>query len=62
MQGKIKFYNSIRGFGFIYGDKGGEIFYHHSHVVDEGMMEGDEVEYEVIEGKHGLMATNIKRI
>jgi CspA family cold shock protein len=59
--GKVKFFNDAKGFGFIIEDESGkEIFIHHSGLVDK-VREGDEVTYEVIEGRKGLNAVNVKR-
>jgi CspA family cold shock protein len=59
--GKVKFFNEAKGFGFIIEDESGkEIFIHHSGLVDK-VREGDEVTYEVIEGRKGLNAVNVKR-
>ncbi len=60
--GTVKFYNNIRGFGFIAQDDGGEdVFVHKSGLVDE-ITEGDKVSYEVEESEKGLRAINVKVI
>ena len=60
--GTVKFYNNIRGFGFIAQDDGGEdVFVHKSGVVDE-ITEGDKVSYDVEESEKGLNAINVKVI
>ncbi len=55
-QGTIKKIVSDRGFGFIAGGDGSDVFFHHSSVADEGfdnLHEGQSVEYEVDEGDGG---------
>lgn len=58
--GVVKFFNSTKGFGFIKDDSNGsETFVHVSGLVDD-VREGDEVTYEVIDGKKGLSAVQVK--
>jgi CspA family cold shock protein len=60
--GTVKFFNNIRGFGFIAPDDGGkDVFVHKSDLVDE-INEGDKVSYDVEESEKGLNATNVKVI
>lgn len=61
MKGKIKFYKEDKGWGFITGDDGKDIFFHKSNVENprNGMREGWEVEYETEEGDKGLKAVSI---
>jgi CspA family cold shock protein len=58
--GKIKFYNTSKGFGFIVQDVGDDIFFHVSELRGESANEGDKVEYEVGEGRKGACAMNIR--
>ncbi|ADY30654.1 MULTISPECIES: cold-shock protein [Cellulophaga] len=59
-KGTVKFFNDEKGFGFITEEGSGkDIFVHISGLVDE-IREGDEVEYEVTEGKKGLNAANVR--
>ena len=59
-KGKVKFFNEAKGFGFISEDESGkEHFVHVSGLIDE-IREGDEVEFELEEGKKGLNAVNVK--
>ena len=60
--GTVKFFNNVRGFGFIAPDDGGEdVFAHKSNLVDE-ITEGDKVSYDVEESEKGLNAINVKVI
>ena len=61
-QGTVKFFNETQGFGFIKEiDSDAEHFVHVSGLIDR-ISEGDKVEFELIEGKKGLNAVNVKVI
>jgi len=61
-KGTIKFFNDAKGFGFIVDDEDKkEYFVHVSGLIDE-VKEGDEVEFELTEGKKGLNAVNVKKV
>ena len=61
--GKVKWFNSKKGFGFIVPDDAGEdLFVHHSEIKTSGyasLDEGQKVEFEVGQGKKGPCATNV---
>jgi len=58
--GTVKFFNDSKGFGFIIEDDNNkEHFVHVSGLIDE-VREGDNVEFELTEGKKGLNAVNVK--
>lgn len=58
--GTVKFFNESKGFGFIIdNDSKKEYFVHATGLIDE-VREGDEVEFELKEGKKGLNAVNVK--
>lgn len=60
--GTVKFFNDTKGFGFIIEDDSKrEYFVHVSGLIDE-IREGDNVEFELTEGKKGLNAINVKVI
>lgn len=65
-RGKVKFFNTTKGFGFITIDGAGEeIFFHKSNVKNTGfrdtLIEGDLVEFEIKEELKGKRAYNISR-
>ena len=59
-KGTVKFFNDSKGFGFITEEGSNkDHFVHISGLIDE-IREGDEVEFELTEGKKGLNAVNVK--
>ncbi|MDA0882472.1 MAG: cold shock domain-containing protein [Flavobacteriales bacterium] len=61
-KGTVKFFNESKGFGFIIDDESKtEYFVHVSGLIDE-VQEGDNVEYDLKEGRKGLNANNVKVI
>lgn len=62
MKGTVKFFNEMKGFGFISADDGNEYFVHIS-ALPEGMslQEGDAVEFDVEQGDRGPKAVNVKK-
>ena len=61
-QGKVKFFNETKGFGFITPETGGQdVFVHSTGLIDE-IRENDSVEFEVENGRKGLNAVNVKVI
>ncbi len=60
MNGTVKFFNESKGFGFVIdNDTKKEYFVHVSGLIDE-VNEGDEVEFELKEGRKGLNAVDVK--
>ncbi len=60
MQGKIKFFNTEKGFGFIQPEDGGaDVFVHATGLVDK-IKENDLVTYDVEQGKKGIVAINVE--
>lgn len=63
MRGRVKMFNAMRGFGFITGDDGKDV-YVHSSAIEGGatLAVGDTVEYEVESGERGPRAKNVKKV
>ena len=61
-KGKVKFFNTSRGFGFITQNVGEDLFFHVSELQAETANEGDQVEYEISEGRKGACAVNIREV
>lgn len=62
MNGKVKWFNSEKGFGFIVSEEGNDVFVHFSAIASEGyktLNEGDEVTFDVEQGPKGPLAKNV---
>ena len=64
-KGKVKWFNSEKGFGFIEREGGNDVFVHFSAINMEGyksLAEGAEVEFEVVDGAKGPQAANVSSL
>ena len=65
MNGTVKWFNAEKGFGFISVEGGDDVFVHFSAINSDGyktLEEGQEVEFEVVDGAKGPQAANVSRI
>ena len=63
MKGKVKWFNNQRGYGFIKGDDGKDVFVHYSGIAGTGfkvLAEAEPVEYDLIDTEKGVQAVNVK--
>ena len=64
-QGRVKWFNDAKGYGFITQEGGEDVFVHYSAIQASGfksLSEGDVVEFEVTRGPKGLQAANVRKV
>lgn len=65
MNGKVKWFNAEKGYGFITTDEGEDLFVHYSQIEKEGfktLEENEAVSFDVTEGQRGPQASNVKAL
>jgi len=64
-RGKVKWFNDKKGYGFIAQEGGRDVFVHFSNIKGEGyksLAEGQEVEFEIVDGAKGPQAVNVSKV
>ncbi len=62
MKGTVKWFNAEKGYGFITGEDGKDVFVHYSAIQGDGFKtldEGQAVEFDLTEGQRGMQASNV---
>jgi len=65
VEGRVKWFNDSKGFGFIEADSGHDVFVHHSAIKGEGfksLAEGDRVSFTEEQGAKGPSAANVNKL
>jgi len=63
MEGTVKWYNPRKGYGFISGEDGKDVFVHRTSIPEGTYLnEGDKVDYQLEDSERGPQATNIKKL
>jgi CspA family cold shock protein len=65
LEGKVKWFNEAKGYGFIQQDNGPDVFVHFSAIKTEGfktLAEGQRVQFDIVEDEKGLKAANVTKI
>jgi CspA family cold shock protein len=65
MQGKVKWFDSKKGYGFITPENGKDVFVHYTAMATEGyrtLEEGEDVSFNVVQGPKGEQAANVRKL
>ena len=65
MQGRVKWFNAEKGFGFIEREDGDDVFVHFSAIQQDGyksLEEGQQVEFDIVDGAREPQATNVVKL
>lgn len=63
--GVVRWFNTAKGFGFLGRPDGADVFVHYRSILNEGyktLREGDEVEFDIVEGEQGPRAEAVLRL
>lgn len=64
-EGKVKWFNETKGYGFIQQDNGPDVFVHYSAITTDGfktLTEGQRVQFDIVESDRGLKAVNVVKL
>jgi len=65
IRGTVKWFNNAKGYGFLGRESGADVFIHYSAITSDGyksLQEGDQVEFEVVQGQKGPQAANVTKV
>lgn len=64
-EGRVKWFNESKGFGFIQQDGGQDVFVHYTSIKGDGfktLKQGDRVRFDIVEGDRGPKAVNVEKV
>jgi CspA family cold shock protein len=64
-RGQVKWFDPKKGYGFILGPDGQDVFVHYSQIQGDGfrsLRDGEDVDYELVEGDKGWQARTVTRV